>query len=42
MYYFRNLLRFLCRVARQGNRHEKLFERSEFLDEPSGRAERFE
>ena len=31
MYYYRNLLRFLDRVARQANRHEKLFERSEFF-----------
>ena len=42
MYYYRNLLRFLYRVARQANRHEMLFERSEFLDKPSGKAERIE
>ena len=28
--------------ARQANRHEKLSERSEFLDKPSGKAERIE
>ena len=32
MYYYRNLLRFLYRVARQANRHEMLFERSEFIE----------
>ena len=32
MYYYRNLLRFLCRIARQANRHEMLFERSEFIE----------
>ena len=32
MYYYRNLLRFLDRVARQANRHEMLSERSEFIE----------
>ena len=32
MYYYRNRFRFLCRVARQANRHEKLFEQSEFFE----------
>ena len=32
MYYFRNLLRFLNCEAMKANRHEKLFERSEFFE----------
>ena len=32
LYYFENFLRFLCREARQANRHEMLSERSEFIE----------